>query len=558
MAHKSFFNNRIIRQPGVYSQIKSGISNPPLPLAYGNIVLIDTGIGAFGYGLGSGIEGILKQRKNSIEYFDNLDDLRKYLRGGLFWGISKNLFYPSKDKSIKGITGVYYVKAAKTTPAELILNFGDESMSDLDVDNVLDGGQIILQMRHEGTVGNGFLTGGELTKGFASKMKVGIMDTNKFIMDFYAATFKGLDSDLEPYTDTPGYGVLEADSIPEVVASSKEFSTVTELANWMNSNSVFNQWFKVKSFSSLGTGRIDATDLTALSSYQLFSGGTQTYNQTYLADVLDSIADLDYTFVFSDRYQDHALDYINDDIKTHLESESLYGEFLIIGGGKDSNYFEGTNSSIEIAQHFDSSHVVVCHSGPKKNNTKTGGFKEYDSIYKAALVLGRIAGKEPQVPGTFKDLDMDGDIHLMNNKEKDKALDFGVLYSTYDTGDFIIGQAISSMQDNEDMIDSNGVSYEISIMRIANQLNKELAYNIKRTLLRAESGVNRNTLSAEVLKNYMINFMATKTADSVKDNLIIKAQNYKVVLEQDSWKLTYEFIPNTPINKVFLTGFMIQ
>jgi hypothetical protein len=45
MAHKSFFNNRIIRQPGVYSQIKSGISNPPLPLAYGNIVLIDTGIG---------------------------------------------------------------------------------------------------------------------------------------------------------------------------------------------------------------------------------------------------------------------------------------------------------------------------------------------------------------------------------------------------------------------------------------------------------------------------------------------------------------------------------
>jgi len=555
MAYKTFFNNKIIRQPGVYSEIKSGISNPPTPLAYGNVVLIDTGYGAFNYGLGSGISGTLKKNKDAIEFFDNPDDFRKYLRGGLFWGITKYLFHPSKDGSIPGISGIYYIKAASTIPAELKMIFGDESDSDLD--GVSDGGEIILQMRHEGVVGNGVLTSSELTRGFGVKMRTGVIDTSKFIIDFYGGTFKGLDNDSEPYTDTPGFGVLEADATAEILVSSKEFNTLAELVAWMNTNATFNKWFKLKSSHIVGTGGVDALDLANYTNYTLFAGGSQTYGSTYLQKALDAIVDIDYTFILSDRYQDHALDATNDTIALHLQSESLYGEFLFIGGGKNEDYFEGTNSSVAMAQHFDSSNVVICHSGPKKNNSVSGTFKEYDSLYKAAMVLGRIAGKQPQVPGTFKDLDMDGDIHLLNSKERDKALDYGVLYTTYDAGDFIIGQAISSLQDNDNMID-NDVSYEISIMRIANQLNKELAYNIRQTLLRAENGVNRNTLSAEVLKNYMINFMATKTADSVKDNLIIKAQNYKVVLEQDSWKLTYEFIPNTPINKVFLTGFMIQ
>lgn len=566
MATKSFFNNRIIRQPGAYFETKSGISNPPLPLSYGNVVLIDTGIGANGFGLGSGIEGTLKKNKNAIEFFDNLDDLRKYLRGGLYWGVSKYLFYPSKDKSIKGVSGVYYVKAATTTPAEITFNFGDQSGSDSDA--ILDGGQIKIQVIHEGTGGNGItetiyygnnLSLNLLKKGFASKMRVGVIDSTKFIMDFYVGTFKGLDSDNEPYTDNPGMGIIEWNTRPELLVSSKEFSTIAELVNWMKTNSIFNSWFKLKSSIILGTGGIDNQDLLAYADYNSAIGGTEIYNETYLKQVLENITDLDYTFILSDRYQDQALtSYVNDDIKLHLEAESVNGLCAFIGGGKDQDHFEGTNSSAAMTLHYDSAHMIVCHSGPKKTNFISNGFKEYDSIYKAAMVLGRIAGKQPQVPGTFKDLDMDGDIHDMSSKERDRALDKGILYTTYDTGDWIIGQAISSLQDNDYMIDERGISYEISIMRINNQLNKELAFNIKKKYLRAEDGANRNTISAIILKNYMISFMLGKIAEPGKDNLIINAFNYKVTLDQDAWKVTYEFVPNTPINKIFGTGFMVQ
>ena len=99
----------------------------------------------------------------------------------------------------------------------MTFNFGDESISDSDSE--LDGGQIILQMKMEGPVGNGLKTGSVLTRGFAAKLRVGKMDPTKFIMDFYGGTFRGLDSDNEPYTDNPGYGILEANSLPEFLIS---------------------------------------------------------------------------------------------------------------------------------------------------------------------------------------------------------------------------------------------------------------------------------------------------------------------------------------------------
>jgi hypothetical protein len=94
MSYKQIFNGREVQEPGVYSQIKSGIKNPPQNLAYGNILIIDTGSGA-GFGGGAGISGELAEMKGAIYSFDNIEDFRSHVKGGLHWSLALPLFRPN-------------------------------------------------------------------------------------------------------------------------------------------------------------------------------------------------------------------------------------------------------------------------------------------------------------------------------------------------------------------------------------------------------------------------------------------------------------------------------
>jgi hypothetical protein len=557
MATKFTFGNKEIAEPGAYSQIKSGINNPIVALSYGNVLIIDTGSGA-NYGAGSGINGTLNSGKDSILSFDNIKDFRDNVRAGLFWQISKYLWKPSKNLNVRGISNLFFVKAATTVAAEIKYVFGDHSVSDSD--SQLDGGEVVVQVRNEGIAGNGVEVSNVLTRGYAGKMRAGTVDTTKFVIDFYAGTFRGLDSDSEPYTDFPGQGILEANSVPEIVCSSDEFNTVAELVDWMNNSSTFNYWFKLKSSVITGSGRVDAADLAAYTTNNLASGGTEVYGAADFTKVLSCITELDYTFILSDKWGTNAKDAKNDLLKAHIASDSKYGEFVFIGGGKSYNNFTGTNGSIDIAEHFDSDQIVVIHAGTKKVKTNGTGYKEYDSIVKAAAVLGRICGITPQVPGTFKDIDMDADMHDMTESERVRALDAGVLHTKFEPsfGEFIINQAISSIQDNRFMVNSDGTSYEISVKRIAAQLNKELVYNATYKLLRNPEGVNRNVLSKSIVEQFTKEFLSSKVANDLQDNLILSFQDITVTINQDAYEVTYGFVPNFPVNKLFFTGFMLD
>lgn len=555
MATTFFFNGREIIEPGVYSQIISGVKNPIREMDYGRILLIDTGFWNkqkplesidMGWGAGPGIQTddkgtIIENGKSAIQYFDNMRDFRTVVRGGPFWAAAPFLFQP-KGYNIPGISGLYYMKAAKTTPASVTV------------------GGIIITSINEGIVGNAVdqinsatTIIDHLKKGFLLDIRAGKV-ANYYVADFWMGTYRGKDIDGIEWN-----GAVAEKSLAQLMFSSPEFKNYSELKEWMEINIDVRQWFKT-SGNPAGTG--------VVKSYG-FSGGSDIYDTfpsiALLEQVFEVIKELDYVFVLSDVYGDNVLaNSVIQAILQYHQTEAKYEKYLQVGGGLDANRFESI--SIAFAKEVDTSRAVVAHGGFYKGLRRTGVntssiiLKEYNSFFKASITLGRILGKEPQVPGTFKTLNYDGEVHELKDTERETGLKKGVLCTKWDNelNDFTIVQAVNTLQDNSFLVNEDGQSYEISVERIKAQLNREISVGAKRDLLTKENGSNRNTLSAADLKIWIETYLKMKTATSTDDNLIIYYQNVTVETRQDAYFCSYEFQPNWPVNKILVTGVIIE
>lgn len=537
MATQFNFNGNLIKLPGVYTDIKSGINNAPAELSYGRLLILDTNA-ASNYGGGAGISGESAQGEDAVYEFDNVRDLQRFVGGGDLFDIAKPLFKPFGQLA-QGVSRVLLVRALSTTAAIFELT--------------LAGGSIAFKAKYEGLVGNGVELDGELTKGFAITMEAGIADPAKFRFKFWRGTYKGKDAQGNEL------GLSEAESKPVVVATSPELSTVTELIAWANKNYDFNNYFTLGA-TTVGTDAITSTDLTNIAGNQLFAGGTQTANPADLEAALSTVKALDYTFSLSLDYGANALSANNLRIQDHLESEAKYQKYLVVAGGHDKDTF--ASESIAAAETFNSSRVIVTHGGCKVAGAGFG-LSTKSALYKAALVVGRTCGLAPQTPITFKAIDIAGEVHRMTDAEREVALESGVLTTYYDSeiagGVFAITQGVNTLQNNDNVVNEDGTSHQISVERIAAQLNKEIQVNAKNQLLgNQQQGPNRATLSPEVVVEYVENFLKTKEASQTEDNLIISSRNVVAVIDQDAYKITYEFEPNFEINKLFITGLIID
>jgi len=404
------------------------------------------------------------------------------------------------------------------------------------------------------------LTGGvdgvNLTRGFAAVMEAGEIDATKYLFKFYRGTYKGEDFDGDPWDN-----ISVDDAVPLLYVKSPEFSTVQEFITWMTNNSTFNQYFKLETSSA--TGAFVAGDLTNYSDYNLAYGGTETYSTTKLDEVLDAVTENDFTFILCNDYGDDAQSADNGKLLAHIVNEAKFEKFLVVGGGEDSTKFTQTYGSIPTAQYYDSDRVWVVHGGVGiSTQWASTGFKNYPAIYKAAEVLGRIAGQAPQIPGTFKSLGHNKETHVLSKKEKIQCLDNGVLCTEYDSdfGKFVIVQDVNSLQRNDYEINDDGTSHVIQIKNITSQLNKEIVINAKNQLFGNPSGVNQYTLSTKRVRDWLIGYLQSRTITPTTDNLIKKfyPATINVTKVQDSYQVTYKFTPNSEITKVFFTGFMIN
>ena len=525
------FHGKNYIEPGSYAV---SVYNPTSVVnvsEFGNVMIIDTGLaknGDYEFAGGSGIHGELNKGLKSVYEFDNYEDFLSFMGGGLVGDIAQKIFTPRDG--VAGAPKLFYCRAATTKCANITLTFGS-------------GNSLILKCKNEGEVGNGVIEGGVLKVGYAARVITGSDDPSKFKCQVYRGSFMGVDKDGEPY----GSASLST-ATGNLLTESEEFETLEELYNWARSDKYILANFVV-SMTGAKTSNISALTLTAAT-----GGKTEWLKDSEYADVLEAISELDVTFFLATNtsVSDGISSATTGRLFTFLKNDAKFTEFLVIpGGSSDSDLFGESGSSQAIAKYYDSEQVVVVHGAPIVNRKDGNGTKELPSIYLAAAIIGLAAGQAPQQPLTFKRVGYQSFAYDLKKKEREKALQAGIMHVRNLSGYWCVNQGITTLQDNKKSIASDGQTMELSIALIKAQLNKELIVDSANRFIGDTSAVNA---SPQTIKNFTETKLSSLTAKTGEDNLLKSWKNVKVVQKNSDFQITYDFAPNLPVNKLFFTG----
>lgn len=406
---------------------------------------------------------------------------------------------------------------------------------------------------------SGGITGSLLTRGYGAKMIAGISDSTKFILQIYRGSFRGLDTQIS--NGDPFDGVAETSTVAELVAQSPEFTNISTLITWAQSDPTFVASFNLLSSSTFGTGAITSADLAVNSSYKLAVGGTETFSNTYLNTVLDNITDLSYDFILADNWGANARSTNNLSIQSFAINDAKVKPDIYVGAGIDSTKWNsgGASDTLSVTAAFNSQYVTVVHGGIKKASPNGSILKKYDSIYKAAQLMGREAGLAPQIPLTFKSISIDGELHNLTDKEAILGLNGGALMTRLSGNTFSCIKGVNSTQspNNVFLVNTDGSTHSKQLARIERQLNKELIINLTQ-LLKKPDGSNRNTLNQFDVKAFVEAYLNTKVATTQADNLILSYRNITVSFTGDVLSITYGVVPNLEVSFVLITGFLLD
>lgn len=525
------FHGKNYIEPGSYAV---SVYNPTSVVnvsEFGNVMIIDTGLaknGDYEFAGGSGIHGELNKGLKSVYEFDNYEDFLSFMGGGLVGDIAQKIFTPRDG--VAGAPKLFYCRAATTKCATITLSFGSVN-------------SLILKCKNEGEVGNGVIEGDVLKVGYAARVITGSDDSSKFKCQVYRGSFMGVDKDGEPY----GSASLSK-ATGNLLTESEEFETLEELYNWACSDKYILANFVV-SMTGVKTSNLSAVTLTAAT-----GGKTEWLKDSEYADVLEAISELDVTFFLATNTSvgDGISSATTGRLFTFLKNDAKFTEFLVIpGGSSDSDLFGESDSSQAIAKYYDSEQVVVVHGAPIVNRKDGNGTKELPSIYLAAAIIGLAAGQAPQQPLTFKRVGYQSFTYDLKKKEREKALQAGIMHVRNLSGYWCVNQGITTIQDNKKSIASNGQTMELSIALIKAQLNKELIVDSANRFIGDTSAVNA---SPQTIKNFTETKLSSLTAKTGEDNLLKSWKNVKVVQKNSDFQITYDFAPNLPVNKLFFTG----
>lgn len=550
MAQEVLFNGKLISLPGSYATIK-GTGLTETPITNDRVVLvIDSGTGA-GYGSGAGVDGQSANGSDAIYEFTDMSTFQNFVGGGVWYQLAKPLFQPVK--SLGGVNKLYYMRAATTAPGKMELTFTN--------------GSIILGTTSEGTGVNGVLDDNKkLTTGLGATMSIGQVDDTKFIFRFYKGSYTGTAPDGLPYGD-----VSETLANPLLVAVSPEVGTITELVTWMKKNSNFLSYFTVTSSNvSTEPGTIVEDDLTAWTTavYQVVTGGTETYSLDNFKKALQATQNLYYSFFLSDNYADgwgstdkqshSAMGSYNSAVQYAINNDTRFEHVLVIGGGNTTQELQSI--SFAAAKYYDDESVVVVHGAPKVISNSQE--RTMNSLYKAALVVGRMCSVEPEVPMTFKSVDISGEVAPLGEEDMKNCLKNGVVGTYFDSDiqKFVILQGVTTLQDNGELWNADGKASSIAIKRGKMFINATLMINSKKQLLVTENGPTRSSITDAYLKDWTIGQLQNMTATETQGGVIFEfdQNTVSVTRDGDSKFVQYGYYPNSEVNKLFFTGFILK
>lgn len=525
------FHGKNYIEPGSYAATVYNPTSVVNVAEFGNVMIIDTGLamnGSYEYAGGSGVQGELSQGLKSVYEFTNYEDFLAFMGGGLVGDIANKIFTPLDGAA--GAPKLYYVRAAKTTCATLTVTLSGSNA-------------LVLKCKNEGIVGNGVKVDDVLKVGYGAQIVAG--DTaDTFKLQVYRGSFMGVDEAGEAF----GAKSL-ADAVPNLIAESGDLTTLQELYDWARSNKQMLANFVV---SMTGDGE---TELAAVA-LALATGGTTEYmGGTEYADVLEAIAELDVTFFLTTNLNaangkgvDAAT---NGKLFTFLKQSAKFTEFMVVPGGEDdTDLFGETNSSESIAKYFNSGQVVCVHGAPIVTRKDQNGTKQLHTIYLAAAIVGLNAGMAAQTPLTFKRVGYQSFAYDLKKRERERALQVGIMHVRNVSGYWCVNQGITTLLDNKKTIADDGQSFELSVELIKAQLNKELILEGQTRF----TGQTAAQASPQSVKNFTETKLASLVAYPGNDNLLISWKNVKVVAKNSDYFITYDFVPNVPVNKTFFIG----
>ena len=570
MAVSHIFNGKVHKLPGVYAVTKSLIQAPNITASYSKVLVIDTGAKNEVFARGAGVDGTYAKGKNAIYHLRSASEMKSFIKGGYWSVLADALFNPSNIRDTSGVSDVYFISACNTTPAKCTLNVG--------------GIVFEVACKDEGTFGNSYgtmsdntfgevpitvpatLTMKTLKRGYGVKLDIGERDRDKFVLKFYVGTYNGL------YDDGMPYDQFMDDARESLVLSSPEFSDVGEIYDWMKTDPDFDDGFVlvndqtrpqgslVPIYNNSGTV-IQSPDIVPdiPDGFVPFKGGTQSYRQEHIDQVIESTKGMDTSFVITDRY---GVNEGRGDINRQIEFAVLnqrFEQFLVVGGGKTKDEFNKRRatglSSVQMARDYNSDYVWVIHGGIKKVG-RGGKLREWDSLYHACYILGRIAGMPPQVPPTFKEIDISGLSHDLTEIEKIEALDSGVLTTYFDEDfqRFTILKGVNTLQANNQLVNPDGTSCSIQVRRCAAIINKEMIQDAKRELFSQRDGVTIMSLPPEQLETWT----TAKLLNKIERQLLVEFSDINIERRQDAYFVSYSFRPNYEINMLFFSSFIID
>lgn len=525
------FHGKNYIEPGSYAATVYNPTSVVNVAEFGNVMIIDTGLamnGSYEYAGGSGVQGELSQGLKSVYEFTNYEDFLAFMGGGLVGDIAEKIFTPLDGAA--GAPKLYYVRAAKTTCATLTVTLSGSNA-------------LVLKCKNEGIVGNGVKVDDVLKVGYGAQIVAG--DTaDTFKLQVYRGSFMGVDEAGEAF----GAKSL-ADAVPNLIAESGDLTTLQELYDWARSNKQMLANFVV---SMTGDGE---TELAAVS-LALATGGTTEYmGGTEYADVLEAIAELDVTFFLTTNLNAAGGKGVdastNGKLFTFLKQSAKFTEFMVVPGGEDdTDLFGDANSSESIAKYFNSGQVVCVHGAPIVTRKDQNGTKQLHTIYLAAAIVGLNAGMAAQTPLTFKRVGYQSFAYDLKKRERERALQAGIMHVRNVSGYWCVNQGITTLLDNKKTIADDGQSFELSVELIKAQLNKELILEGQTRF----TGQTAAQASPQSVKNFTETKLASLVAYPGNDNLLISWKNVKVVAKNSDYFITYDFVPNVPVNKTFFIG----
>lgn len=378
--------------------------------------------------------------------------------------------------------------------------------------------------------------------------------TPKVKVQLFAGTYKGID----PLNNTPYDGLAATNSPAALIAESPFASNVQELIDWGTSDLNVTNGFTVTGSVSSG-GAIVSGDISANTDYKLASGALENYSPAALIAARAKVAQLGNSMFLATKYNSEAQHANNDSLVELANTGSRYQRFVFIGGGATKAEF--TTVSKPAAAHFDSEATHIVH-GDGLKASGPNSFKRVSSLYKAAAVVGRLAGLPVQTPITWKQIDIDAEFDPLDESQFEEANDAGVLITYKDTelGYTIVQLGINTLQNNEFLVnEGNGSSYSIQVARMKAQLNKELSIFLKKKFFgNQQAGPNRNTVSKEELESATDGFLKDKHATTNADNYLISHQDVIASVNGTAYKVDYSFTPNFEVSFIIPTGTIID